>query len=320
MAVYIITSVMRQLANNGKPASGAKIYVYDVGTTTLRSIYSDKDLTVSAANPIVCDAYGLHDIRYTATGSYKIVVTTSDDTPLYTRDNIDGGIPAGILALAIANGGTGATDATTALANLGGASAAELADLASDVAGIAGSLASSEKTHIATGTTAQRPASPTVGDIRFNTTTGYFEVYGNLGGWENIHTNAVARATTADVTAQTNQGTYISPDRLLYAPSVAQAYGRFVVTAGTPSLVAGFNFSATITDNGAGDFTLNFTTALANANYAVQVTPYGTTVAIPRVDTTTAQTAALFRIKFVDAAGSGTDPAGFYVTVHGVHA
>lgn len=320
MAVCIITSLVRTVGSNGKPSSGAKVNVYDVGTTTPRAVYSDKDLTVSAANPIVCDAYGLHDIRYTATGSYKIVVTTSDDTPLYTRDNIDGGIPAGILALAIANGGTGATDAATALANLGGATAAELADLAADVASISGSLASSEKTHIATGTTAQRPASPTVGDIRFNTTTGYFEVYGNLGGWENIHTNAVARAATSDIIAQTNQGTYISPDRLAYSPCVVMAHGRFAITAGTPSLVRGYNFSATITDHGAGDFTLSFATPLANNEYTVQVTPIGNIFALARMDTATSPTTGLFRIKIVDAAGSGVDPAGFNVTVHGVHA
>jgi hypothetical protein len=37
---------------------------------------------------------------------------------------------------------------------------------------------------------------------------------------------------------------------------------------GTPAIRAAYNL-ASITDNGAGDYTLNFTTALPNANYAV---------------------------------------------------
>lgn len=41
---------------------------------------------------------------------------------------------------------------------------------------------------------------------------------------------------------------------------------------GTVAIRAAFNVSS-ITDNGTGDYTVNFTTALADANYSLNVTP-----------------------------------------------
>lgn len=44
--------------NTGAPGIGWELYIYDTGTTTLASIYSDKALTIPAANPVVSDADG----------------------------------------------------------------------------------------------------------------------------------------------------------------------------------------------------------------------------------------------------------------------
>lgn len=207
MATAVITSFIQICDANGDPVSGAKLYIYDTGTTTPRAIYSDTGLSVSVSNPVVCNSAGRTTtdggttvgLVYTATGSYKIVAKTSADVTLWTWDNIDGGVPVGSGALAIANGGTAATTAATALSNLGGASAADLADLAADVAALAGAAASTEKTHIATGTTAQRPASPADGDIRRNTTTNEWEGYaGNAAAWEEF---AVQTEVTSEIAA-----------------------------------------------------------------------------------------------------------------------
>lgn len=185
MATEIITSFLRLTDENGLPLSGGLVYVYDVGTTTPKTVYSNAGLSVSAANPIVCDAYGLHDMHYVATGSYKIVVKTSAAVTVYTRDNIDGRVPVGAGALAIANGGTGATDAAAALSALGGVDQDTFTELSTQVASIAGSLASTEGTQIATGTTAQRDATPSEGLIRDNTTLGQLEGY-ILSNWRQI--------------------------------------------------------------------------------------------------------------------------------------
>lgn len=219
MATVIATSLWPINDSNGDPVSGALIYVYAVGTTTPKAIYSDTGLSVSVSNPIVANSAGRTTTDggttvgcvFTATGSYKLVIKTSGGTTLYTLDNIDGGIPVGSGALAIANGGTAATSAATALSNLGGASAADLADLAADVAALTGASASTEKTHLAAGTTAQRPASPAEGDVRRNTSTSRFEVYDG-SAWVNIATTA---GTTTGPTYQSlttgTAATYTTP-------------------------------------------------------------------------------------------------------------
>jgi hypothetical protein len=51
---------------------------------------------------------------------------------------------------------------------------------------------------------------------------------------------------------------------------IAKAWVNFDGT-GTPSIRGSFNVSS-ITDNGTGDYTVNFTTAMPNANYAGLVT------------------------------------------------
>ncbi len=269
MATEIITSFQQVCDANGDPMSGAKVYVYDVGTTTLKSVWSDTALSAAAANPIVCDSAGRHDMRYIATGSYKIVVKTSADITVYTRDNIDGRVPVGSGALAIANGGTSATTAGAALTALGGATAAELADVAADVAALSGTLASSEKTHIATGTTAQRPASPIEGDIRRNTTTTEWEFY-NGSTWQNVFTESDI-ATQANMETATSLLTVVTPGRVNNHPGVAKAWGYITFSAGTPTATASHNVTS-LTDNGPGDVTVNLTTAFSSTSYAVAVT------------------------------------------------
>lgn len=96
------------------------------------------------------------------------------------------------------------------------------------------------------------------------------------------------------------------------ASGLAKAWVNFNGT-GTVAIRASYNVSS-ITDNGTGDYTVNFTTALADANYGFAfggfesptdgriVTGQGTT------PTTTA-----FRLKSENAAGTATD--GTYVSV-----
>ena len=64
-----------------------------------------------------------------------------------------------------------------------------------------------------------------------------------------------------------------NPDALSTASGTAPSYGirawvNFDASSGTPTINGSGNVSS-ITDNGVGDYTINFTTALPNANYAV---------------------------------------------------
>ena len=74
---------------------------------------------------------------------------------------------------------------------------------------------------------------------------------------------------------------------------------------GTVAIRASGNVSS-ITDNGVGDYTVNLTTAMPDANYAALVTggiPNGNTVSVNE-SITTARTALLFRMFAIQAAAT----------------
>jgi hypothetical protein len=78
---------------------------------------------------------------------------------------------------------------------------------------------------------------------------------------------------------------------------IAKAWVNFNGT-GTVAIRDSFNVSS-ITDNGAGDYTVNFTTAMPNANYAVTYSAGGTSGAISAgrlADDVTARTTTACRI------------------------
>lgn len=224
MAVAVITSFDQICDQNGVPVSGGTVTVQDANTTTPRACYTDTGLSISATNPIPLNSSGRHTqgMVYISAAAYKVIVKDADGTTLFTRDNIDPGVPIGTGALAIANGGTGATSAAAALAALGGASTAEVADLASDVAGLVGATASSEKTHIATGTTGQRPAVPVEGDIRRNTTTSRWEGYNQSSAYELFLTDTEI-ASSAEALAGSDNTKVMTPAKVRAASAFQSA-------------------------------------------------------------------------------------------------
>jgi hypothetical protein len=79
---------------------------------------------------------------------------------------------------------------------------------------------------------------------------------------------------------------------------------------GTPAVRGSMNVSS-ITDNGAGDYTINFTTAMSDANYATVVTAMrvsGNTGAQGFMRETTTPTTALVRIGTTNQGGTAVDP------------
>ncbi len=204
MSIAVFTSFEQLLNNSGDPLNGGSVTVYSAGTTTPLTLYNNTDLGGghTTTNPITLDAYGRHAMTYISAVAYKVLVKDSGGSTLATYDNIDPAVPLGTGVLAITNGGTGASSASAAVAALGAATAAEVADVAADVAALAGTLGSNEKTHIATGTTGQRPASPIEGDFRRNTTLHRWEYYDGVG-WRNCDPT-VQRFTSST-------GTYTTP-------------------------------------------------------------------------------------------------------------
>lgn len=119
-----------------------------------------------------------------------------------------------------------------------------------------------------------------------------------------------ARAATGAITAETNEATYISPDRLLYSKRVVKAWVDFANT-GVPTANASFNVTS-LTDGGVGTITVNFTTAMTDANYTVLGTARNDCVCQPENGGTHSTTA----VKVIErTAGATQDLAGSVVII-----
>ena len=76
--------------SDGNPYSGAKLNVYDAGTTTPRAIYTESSLSTASANPAIADSNGVTVVWVDdAAGDIKIIATNSAEsaTP-HSADNI----------------------------------------------------------------------------------------------------------------------------------------------------------------------------------------------------------------------------------------
>ena len=83
---------LQLFTNGGLPAAGYQLFSYEAGTTTKLDTYSDVDLAVPNANPIVLDSAGRATV-FLSSLSYKFVFTSPADTdpptsPIWTVDGI----------------------------------------------------------------------------------------------------------------------------------------------------------------------------------------------------------------------------------------
>jgi hypothetical protein len=85
-AVQIEALLNGLVDKSGEMLSAGLVYTYEAGTSTVKTCWSDSGKTTEASNPIVLDAYGRAQIY--GDGLYKLVVKDSDETTLYTWDNV----------------------------------------------------------------------------------------------------------------------------------------------------------------------------------------------------------------------------------------
>ena len=81
--------------SSGNPLSGAKLFCYEVNSSTKKSVYQNKALTIAHTNPVVADSAGRFEPIYTD-GAYKFVLalSTASDPPtssVWEEDNISFG-------------------------------------------------------------------------------------------------------------------------------------------------------------------------------------------------------------------------------------
>ena len=99
-----------------------------------------------------------------------------------------------------------------------------------------------------------------------STVSGNSTVTGNLAVTGTTTLTGVATAPTASALTNTTQ---IATTAFVRSDNNVKAWVNFNGT-GTVSIRASYNVSS-ITDNGVGDYTVNFTTAMADANYATTI-------------------------------------------------
>lgn len=89
----------RVLDTDGNPVSGAQIQFFEAGTSTPKVVYSDDDLSSSLGSvvytrsdgyPVASEGSNTTVLVYTGEDSYKITILRSDDTQIFSADNVIG--------------------------------------------------------------------------------------------------------------------------------------------------------------------------------------------------------------------------------------
>lgn len=81
---FILTGLVD---STGELLASGKVYSYEAGTTTPKTLYTTVTKSSTAANPVVLDSLGKAQVY--GDGAYKFVIKTSADVLVATYDNVD---------------------------------------------------------------------------------------------------------------------------------------------------------------------------------------------------------------------------------------
>jgi hypothetical protein len=133
-------------------------------------------------------------------------------------------------------------------------------------------------------------------------------------------TVTVTAAVQSDMETGTSTTATVVPAVVKFAPGVAKAWVQFTVSGGVVT-VQGQENVGSITRNGAGDFTINFTTAFSAATYAVSimasVDTSGGSVLFGLFSSTTNPATGSCRVATVNVSGTVMDPKRCSLTFFG---
>lgn len=173
---------------NGNPLVLGKVYTYAGGTTTPIATYVDQQGITANTNPIILDSRGMANIWLQSSVAYKFVVTDSNDVTQFTTDNI-----------------------VVPLDNLSFGSPPPIGDVAPNTGTFTTLSATGDvtfsgfgSTQLQVGATTDRPATPTVGMIRYNSSLSQFEGYG-ANGWGTIGGNGASGGGTNQIMYENDQ-------------------------------------------------------------------------------------------------------------------
>jgi len=86
MSIYT-TPIASAHGQNVRPSDGAKLYFYEVGTTTAKTVYSDAGLTTPLSSPVVADGSGRFPLIYLQ-GNFKNILTDKNDVQIWEEDDL----------------------------------------------------------------------------------------------------------------------------------------------------------------------------------------------------------------------------------------
>ncbi len=188
---------------DGLPLVGGKLYTYEAGTTTPIATYTDNTQANQNTNPVILDSNGQANVWLTDSITYKYVLKDANDVLLFTVDYVSVPVTTNSFASPPAIGSGVPNEGTFTNLNV-----VDVLTLESTGASI-----------LNVGTTGERPASPEVGMVRYNSTTTKFEGYngawGALGGGATgggsdtvFFENSLIVMTDYTIPADKNAGTF----------------------------------------------------------------------------------------------------------------
>ncbi len=241
---------------DGKPLAGGKVYTYSAGTTTNKATYTTMAGDVPNSNPVILDQNGKAKI-FLGDGSYRLQIKDSNDALIDDIDQISRYVTQSEFATFQQTVNDGVSQLTEVREQID----VFVNTSIGNQKGFAGGLV------------------PLDENIKIDPI--YFPALPHSGVPQATETQVgVAEiATQAEVNTATDDVRFVTPKKLLdgvknhlnvtgNAPMFpCRAWVNFNGT-GTVSIRASGNVSS-ITDNGSGSYTVNFTTALQDTNYSV---------------------------------------------------
>ena len=255
MATLATNVSFQCLGLDGKPLAGGKVYTYEAGTTTPKSTYTTMAGDVPNLNPVILDQNGKAKI-FLGDGSYRLRILDADGALVDDIDQISRYVTQSEFAAFQQTVSDGVSQLTEIQEQIDVYVNASIGDQKGFANGIA----------------------PLDANVKIDPI--YFPSVPHSGVPQATETQiGVAEiATQVEVNSADDDTRFVTPKKLLAgvknhlnasgnAPIYpCRAWVNFNGTD-TPSIRDSGNVSS-ITDNGVGDYTINFTTAMPDANYS----------------------------------------------------
>jgi hypothetical protein len=248
-------------------AVGHKLYTYTAGSSSQLATYTDATGAVAQSNPIILNTLGMPtngQVWLTSGLAYKLVWTDASDVVIKTEDNITGVTGAAAISQFIASGLTPTYVSATQFTLPGDQTSAFHVNRRLQTTNTGGTIYS----------TITASAYTTLTTVTVVNDSGVLD-----SGLSAVNYGLITSTNTSlplIVAANIGSAQITAPKLSGAQTGSAPIYGvRAWVNfngTGTVAINASGNVSS-VTDNGTGDYTINFTTAMPTANYALMTGP-----------------------------------------------